>query len=490
MLQVEKKKTGKNRKWKWLIAVLLCVLAAAAGILLWTLTREKPAVPRRTRTGGSLINRETSEIQWVRIQARGREPWSAKRGPEGKLIMEGQDGWHLDEILSERLEDALAHLVYEDILTEDRAEYGDRLAEFGLAEPALIAETLFSDGFSLTIRIGDDSGMEDEDFRFMTVDGDPRLYAVAGSVMEDLNVEPELLHPVVQPEIQISRVDRITILDGNGKTTAEWDLHGEITDSDAAENWQVIQPVRYPADQDQIASLKKNVGNLRLGLYIGEGTAEALSEYGLERPAWEILIHMAAGTTGQITESGAYDVKEWPDQTVRFQIGSPRNEMTDYCLYEGVIYTMNHFTAAALTEINPVETLARYPVTVAQENLSSLEIRKADGSRTIYELTRSTKQAASENDEPETAVACLRNGEEMDYSVFEAAYERLRVVNVSGQLPDGWQKKETREEYVFRTLSGAVHTVELSEFDAMHDAVTVDGWTLFYLIRGGLDGMP
>ena len=57
-------------------------------------------------------------------------------------------------------------------------------------------------------------------------------------------------------------------------------------------------------------------------------------------------------------------------------------------------------------------------------------------------------------------------------------------------LPDGWQKKETREEYVFRTLSGAVHTVELSEFDAMHDAVTVDGWTLFYLIRGGLDGMP
>ena len=488
MLQVKKKNRKKGNRKPLLL--LMAAIVIASGLFALTALRREEPVPARTDTRGSIVNRAPSEIAWLRITVRGREPWTAGRNGEGKLCVGGEDGWAMDQALGERIEDALAHLVYEDILTEDRAEYGDRLAEFGLAEPALIAETLFSDGFSLTIRIGDDSGMEDEDFRFMTVDGDPRLYAVAGSVMEDLNVEPELLHPVVQPEIQISRVDRITILDGNGKTTAEWDLHGEITDSDAAENWQVIQPVHYPADQDQIASLKKNVGNLRLGLYIGEGTAEALSEYGLERPAWEILIHMAAGTTGQVTESGAYDVKEWPDQTVRFQIGSPRNEMTDYCLYEGVIYTMNHFTAAALTEINPVETLARYPVTVAQENLSSLEIRKADGSRTIYELTRSTKQAASENDEPETAVACLRNGEEMDYSVFEAAYERLRVVNVSGKLPDGWQKKKTREEYVFRTLSGAVHTVELSEFDAMHDAVTVDGWTLFYLIRGGLDGMP
>ena len=34
------------------------------------------------------------------------------------------------------------------------------------------------------------------------------------------------------------------------------------------------------------------------------------------------------------------------------------------------------------------------------------------------------------------------------------------------------------------------HTLELSEFDALHDAVTLDGCTLFYLIREGIPELP
>ena len=414
----------------------------------------------------------------------------AERRGDGELRIEGAEGWTVDEVLGERIEDALANLVYEDILTENEADYADRTEEFGLDEPTLTVEVRYTDGTELRFRIGDDSGLEDEDFRYMTVDGDPRLYAVAGSLAEDLQVEQELLHPVVQPEIQQSRIDRITVMDGDENVVAEWSLAGSITDADAGSSWRVSFPVEYPVDQDQMVSLKKNAENLRVGLYVEEGSAGYPEKYGLDRPKRILEIHMAEGTTGLISDGGAYYVQDRPEQTVRFCIGDSRNEMTDYCLYDGTIYTINHFTAAAITETDPMTTLARYPVTVPLENLGRMEIIREDGSRDVYELTYTLVPPETEDGEAETVVTCRKNGEELEYKVFEAFYERWLTVDVSGRLPEGWEKKETQTTYVFQTLSGRTQTVELSPFDAMHDAVTVDGQTLFYLIKNGMGDQP
>ncbi len=514
MLQVEKKKRRGGRKW--ILWAALGAVAAACALIAVLAPREAEPLPVREETGGAIANRETREIRWVRIQMRGQEEWTAERSADGEMVIAGGDGWALDETLGERMEDALAHPVYEDILTENPEEYRDRLADFGLEDPSLIAEVQYTDGTGMTLRFGDDSGIGDEDFRYMTVDGDPRLYAVAGSLMEDLSVERAMLHPVKQPDIQNSRMDRITLRDAAGEIRAEWALSGQITDSDAAANWRVTVPVSYPADQDQATGLRKNAANLRMGMYVAEGTAAQRAKYGLEDPAWEIEVHLAAGATGQITAEGAYDVREMEEESFRFLIGNARNEMTDYCLYSGTIYTINHFTVSALTETDPMDTLARYPMTVAAENIQSLEVEKADGSVDRYELTRAAAPAGGAEgteDRTETAgeggafagtgmeaeegageegivILCEKNGESMEYSAFEAAWERMRTVDVSGQLPEGWEKKETKMRYTVRTLSGKIHTVELSDFDAMHDAVTVDGWTLFYLIKGGMPEMP
>ena len=66
----------------------------------------------------------------------------------------------------------------------------------------------------------------------------------------------------------------------------------------------------------------------------------------------------------------------------------------------------------------------------------------------------------------------------------------MLVVSVSGTLPQGAEWGKTHTKYTFRTVSGRTHTVELSDFDGMHDAVTLDGETLFYLIRGGMTELP
>ena len=496
MLKVERKKKPGSRKG--LLWIALAALLAAGVTLYMFFGRPEEEMPRQINTRGAIENRQESEIRRVRIRIRGQEPWTAERNADGQMEITGgpaeSGGWVLDAALGERLEDALSNIVYEDILTEDPTEYSSRLAEFGLDNPALIAEVEYTDGQTHVLRIGNDSGIEDEDFRFMTVDEDPRLYAVAGNLVEDLQVERDLLHPVEQPEIQTGRLDRISVRDGNGSLLAEWRLEGEITDSDAPTEWVAVWPedevgMTYPADQDQIANLKKNVGNLRVGMYVAEGTPENLKDYGLDQPRRVLQIHMAAGATGRVTEEGAYDVKEWGEETLEFRIGTSRNEMTDYCLYAGQIYTVNHFTVAAIADLKPVDTAARYLAVAPAESLKSMTIQK-DGETTTYELTRQTVPAEEEGDRNQTIITCRKNGREISYDAFAAAYERWRVLNVSGKLPAGWKKQPTSETYTFETVGGKSHTVEFSPFDALQDAVTLDGQTLFYLTHSSLPEMP
>ena len=74
--------------------------------------------------------------------------------------------------------------------------------------------------------------------------------------------------------------------------------------------------------------------------------------------------------------------------------------------------------------------------------------------------------------------------------MFSAAWERLLTVTVSGKLPKDYQPGEPHTKYTFRTVSGGTHTVKLSDYDGMHDAVTMDGHTLFYLIKNGMTELP
>ena len=484
MLQVEKKERKGGRKW--LIWAILGIAVIAAGIFAWTALRPEPEIEENPDTRGTLTSREATEISSLEIQVRGKDPWTAERGEDGILRVDGPDGWTPDSTLTEQIEETLASLAYEDILTEDPAEYEGRLEEFGLTDPALTAHVRFSDGTEIRFRIGDREAMDEMDVRYMLVEGDPRLFAVAGSVYEDLLVEKALLRPVPKIELQASRIDRITVMDGDGNLLRDWQLEGEITDADAAENWKVTAPVEYPADQDQMSKLRKSVANLRLGLYVEEAREDNLAQYGLENPAVILEVHMAAGTTGQIVDGGAVNVQDREEETFRIALGDNRNEMTVYCLYGNTVYTLSRFSIEAITETDPMETLARYPVAVRTENLGSLEITREDGSRDFYQLTYTSQPAAEEGAEPETVVTCTKNGTEIAYAVFQAAYERLLTVDVSGRLPEDWEKQQSTEIWTFTSLSGRTHRVELSPFDAMHDAVTVDGCTLFYLIKGGM----
>ncbi|MBQ6399619.1 MAG: DUF4340 domain-containing protein [Clostridia bacterium] len=482
MQKIEKKRQRKGLP-PWAVILILLFALLILGGVLWRLeTREQEEaaggpVPREAR-GGTLTQRDASEIDRIEITRRGGEQWSVER-EEGTLFPSGTRTWAVDPSIGDPLQDALCHLEYEEILAEDPAGWRDQAALLGLAEPRVRAVCRWKTGEPLEVRIGDRVAGTEDSLYYMTVAGDGRLFAASEGTIRDLDIEEALLHPVTQPGIIGALLDRITVADGEGKPVTEWALAGRITDSDAGESWQVTVPFLYPADGEAIAGLKKSAENLRMGAYDGEATAENLARTGLTHPTRILRFHMAAGSTGTVSDSGVYDVVDREAREVVIYLGADRDENVSWMRLGEEIYAVNRAAFSAFTETDPLETAARYPVAVPFGSLSSLTAEERGGSVT-YTLER----------DGEGALKVRRNGEETDAAAFEAAYERLMTVTVTGRLPAGVRRGEATKKYTFRTVSGGTHTLEFWPFDGMHDGLTQDGCTMFYLIREGMPPLP
>ena len=484
MQKVERKKhgEGKHRRALWLAAALLLLAGSVTAAVL--LSRKPAETPASEQHWGMLIDRTAGELVSVTVERRDEEAWTLVRTENGELMPEGGSDWTVEEQQGTLLQEAVTQLRYEEILTDDPAVYRENPDLFGLDPPLVSVTGRYTDGTSFTVRIGNDTGLE-EGWHYMTADGDEKLYAASSAVVQDMNVEYALLHPVPRPEIYASLLDRITVEDGHD-VIAEWTLQGQITDRDAGTNWAVTEPVRCPADEESIQNLKKSAENFRLGVYTAPATEENLEKYGFGTPQRILTFHMAAGSTGTVGETGVYDVTDHEESTVTLTVGNARDEMADYVRFEEEIYTVSHFTLSAFTEADPMSTAARYPVLTPLDSLESLTVEE-NGEKLEYVLRE--QEQTEDNGEPASR-ECLLNGEKIPYESFEAAYERLLTVTFSGILPEDARWKEAYKKYTFRTLSGGTHTVLLSDWDGMHDAVTVDGTAVFYLIRGGMTDLP
>ncbi len=482
--RVERKqhRDGAPRRRLWLAAAFVLLAGSVAAAVL--LNRKTEEIPPREDHTGMLSDRAAEELVSVTVDRRNEDAWTLVRTENGSLMPEDGSEWTATEQQGEKLQEAVTKLRYEEILSEDPAVWQDAPEEFGLAEPLVTVTGRFTDGTSLTVHIGNDTGLE-ESWHYMTAEGDGKLYAVSSGLVEDLDIEYALLHPVPRPEIYAALLDRITVTDADGETAAEWVLQGQITDRDAGSNWVLTVPYRCPADEESIRNLKKSAENLRLGAYTAPATEEELEKTGLTAPRRTVTFHMAAGSTGTVGESGVYDVKDHEESTVTLQIGSQPDEMAVYVRFGEEIFTVSHFTLSVFSDPDPLSTAARYPVLTPLLSLESLTVEEAGETR---EYALKEKEKAEEG--AETEYECRLNGEEISYAAFEAAYERLLTVTYSGMLPKNAEWQEPYKKYTFRTLSGGTHIVTLSEWDGIHDAVTVDGSTVFYLIKGGMTDLP
>ena len=500
MQKVERRRHRKRRPGR-LAVVLLCAAFLAAGVtagLLLHRTAEEesgeglPAA--RERITGSIIQRTTDEVDSVTVTQRGKTPWTVVQTRHSILEMKPEEGsgeaaWTVDSDMTRIIIDIASNLEYSDVFTENRADWEPEAKEFGFLDPLVTAEFRFTDGTQVTVKVGNSTDPADNDSYFMTVDGDDRLFALDAGTVNDLNTEKELLHPVPTPVVRSSLLDRITVKNGDGTVRTEWTLQGDVKDQDAAENWLMTAPVVYPADYDQVKNLKKNAENLLLGVYVGEADEETLNRCGLDEPTAVIELHMAAGTTGTIGVTGAYDIQECEERTETFIIGSKKNDLTAYARYGDQVFTVGNFSIDVFVKAKPMDTIARYVVITPLNSMDSLTVEKQGEETVRYKIERKAVSEASDTDEND-GYSCTKNGEEIDYKVLSANWDRLLTVTVSGRLPKDYEPQAVHTRYTFHTVSGKTHVLELRDFDAMQDAVTLDGHTLFYLIKGGMTQLP
>ena len=493
MLQVKKKtpRTPRHgRRWMLLCAVaLLAGCVAAYGLL----SGRSAELPERDHShdGGVIASHQAEEVARLGVTT-AHGAWTLLREEGGGVTLEDDRDFQVDESVAQDLFSAVQTLAYEEMLSDDPAEFEDHLADFGLETPMLRVEVAYTDGSAYTLTVGDELSMEESGYHYMRLEGDPRLLTLDLGTMEALMLDRGALHPVTQPTLHKARFDRITFRNGQGETLAEWALQGSIG-GNAQDRWMLVQPVRYPADGESIAKLQSSLANLRLGGYVGAATPENLTAYGFDEPRFVLEIHQAAGATGTLDEDGVYGVTDWAESTFTLTVGGARSDMVDYVLVDGSIYVSSHFLLEVFMNMDAKGGVSRYTVPVALGNLLRLTV-ESGGDRQVYTITR-TEQVAGNNalvtdseGQVQYDLTCELNGQEIPYASFEAAYNELLKVTVSGWLPEGWAAAEApHTTFTFEATDGETHTLALTTFDALHDAVTLDGCTLFYLIRDGMD---
>ena len=500
MQRVERQK-HRDRKRRRLTWVILCALLLAICVTVGLLMRKKAddtiktilENARHEDTSGNIYIREADEVKSMTLKQQGQEEWTVVRGIDGSLRLQEDTGelssWTVDENIAEMLTEAATKMTYEDVFAEERSEWESAAEVFGLKDPTVTATVRFTDGTEVTVHIGKSAEPENNSYYYMAVDGDERLYAVSAGITEDLTTEKALLHPVPRLEIQSPLLDRITVKNGDGSIRKEWKLQGEVTDRDAAENWQLTAPFVYPADYDSISNMKENAGNLRLGLFTDEANEKTLKLYGFEEPSAILEFHSTAGQTGTIGVNGVIDSQTWEEQTTTLTIGGKKGEMSSYVLYEDCIYSISDFTMNPFLKSDPVSTAARYVVMTPLTSLEEVTVEKKGEEPVLYTLVVE-EIPATEDTAAEEVYHCLKNGDEITFETFAAAWQRLMTVTVSGRFSTDYEPGEAYVKYTFRTVNKRIHTVELSELDDMHDAVTLDGHTRFYLIKGGMTELP
>lgn len=492
MQDVRRKRTRPRRHGRLLLLLGAAGLLLLTAALLWLGRREEPADPaeRHEDTAQVLMTHDATEVERIAVTLRDGEGWTALQSAPGELTMADDPDFEIDARYAQLMIEAARTVSCAEVLTDDPARYRDNLAAFGLDTPRLIADVAYTDGTAVTLRVGDPLSGDDVALRYMTIEGDDRLFAVERGSVEDLIIERALLRPVTQPVLHAARFDRVALTGPDG-LIGEWALEGSIGDADAGDRWRLVAPTRYPADADAIAALKASVAALRLGAYVGPATDENLIACGFDAPRLTVTVHQAAGSIGAVGATGEYALADWPESAFTLVVGGAVNEDIDYVLCEDTIYTSSHYLLAPLMEKEPAATLSRYITPTALGNLARLTVETADGIND-YVITR-TEQVA-ENNELVTDLngsvlydcACTLNGEPIDYAAFEASYARLIVATVSGTLPAGWSPSAPPHTvYTFHDVSGDIHTVSFTAFDALHDAVAIDGEAVFYLIRGG-----
>jgi hypothetical protein len=412
-------------------------------------------------------------------------------GENGALTVSGRPDFVMDEEQQKSLLLDCAILEAEDTVYETKEEWEPHKADFGLNPPAVTVEVTYTDGNTAAFSLGAESPVNH--WNYFTLEGDPRLYLASAEMIDLFDQDVTAFHHIDQPVIHHQRIDSITIQNGSVVTEAAWKLETDITDPNALSAWRMTAPYSYPCDAAAMDTLVNAMEKLYLGRFVSKATEAAKAQYGFTPPRRIITLHQAAGDIAAANESGAYEVTHNPESTWALTIGTAGGDYVDYVEAGGSIYLVSTISQPLLGSLVPENTLLQQPAAISLETIQSLTVEQNGESR-AYTLKRveqvlpNNELAYDENGNVLMDTFVDLNGKEYSLTDFETAITALQSVTVSGRLPEGFKPEGSSSvKLTFTLLDGRTRTLEAAPFDALQDALSVDGTYLFYMPKGALE---
>ena len=481
-----KKSRRALRKQTVLLLTLGCALLAGAGLWLLRAAPSAPSGAPETEETVLLLSRPREEIASVAISPPEGGAYLLTRQKDSFVLSDRPGDALRADLLSEMMI-SLTELPAESVVLPDVRHNGSVTPwDFGL-DPALGSVTVtYTDGEQRELFLGYETPDQEKPQRYCLVSGDDRLFSVLWADSVPLMREGVTLVDFAQPQLDASLLDRI---DMTGEIT--WSLH--YTPS----GWYMDAPFSYPLAAARTDALLDRISTMAFEACLGSADSVDLSALGLDAPALTIRFTQAASVITGETQSGETVTLPVPQTEYTLALGAETGRSGVYLSWQGKVYRASNFLLGFWKTLNPRDYWLETPVNFLINNLTRVSFTR-DGAEHIYEvrlvesITENNQIATDEYGRVLYDCAVRRAGEtqDMDAAAFLSWYTALASLSADGTLPaDHVLSGESRGKIVLQN-DHLTRIIEFYPWDALHDAVAVDGKALFYLRKTWLDSLP
>ena len=485
MENVPRKKSRRALK-KQTVLALLAIAAVAIAVAAHAL-QGQPELPglEPWPEPVMLLTGDKESISSLTVAPREGAACLLVRGEGGFLLAGGEDMPLRESIVNEMLAVA-EYLQAENTILAPEEWDADKvnLADFGLDNPWVRLEIAYENGSRVEARFGNEAPNETPQ-RYCLVSGVPGLYTALTAETDVFFYDLDALRAFDQPELDASLLDRIDV---SGSVT----LGMYYTPS----GWYMDAPRHYPLRAAGVEALLNHISAMAFDSCLGEADDLDLSAYGLAEPALTVRLTQAATViSGETTEGEPVSVPV-AETEYSLLLGDETGRSGVYLLWEGRVFKASNFLLGFWKELNPEDLLLQSPINFPINDLTRVSLQ-APGVEAAYHITM------VESVTPDNRIATdeygrilydcevTREGENspMDAQAFLDWYVALAALSPDGRLPKGYQVSGEPRAAVLLSNDHVNRTVALYPYDALHDAISVDGEALWFVSRSWLDGV-
>ena len=422
MQPVRKKKQIHERRRLTLISALVALLAV--GAVLFFVLRQNTHETQNTvgeKPDLTLLDHDEETIERITVHPSRTDSYTLVRTSDG-IILEGQPEYPLRDEFVRVLFYYAGHLNADDFVTEADSA---RLEDYGLQPGVCGVRVTLLSGEEYHITLGNTVPM-DEIRYYACVSGKPGIYTVTTDVMDALNLQFNMLHPVPKLSVSADLIDCVTCSEG-------WDepyFSAERTDT----GWSLTAPFRYPLSTEKMEKLLFGLENLRFSTWVGKDTALNRHRYGFEAPGMILSLDFAPSVLTVPDEDGNEHTYDLPASNITIRKGGKYSDTASYYLFNGEIVTGTVVTFSAVSKLNWQECVTATPFLFGQNNLSEAVV-VANGTETKYEIRyveRVLPNNQFETNEYGNTVYEMRvrkNGQPFDAYAFSEYYAKLAALS-------------------------------------------------------------